>query len=76
MRDLYDRKAVRADKRTARCKPTWREPYAGLLRSARNDRRVCRVCGCDDNHACLTDDGLCYWVEDDLCSACVGKTEV
>lgn len=29
--------------------------------------RVCRACGCTDMSAC--DDG-CYWVEDDLCSAC------
>ena len=32
----------------------------------------CRGCGCDDLHACGCDDGLpCYWVEEDLCSACV-----
>lgn len=29
----------------------------------------CRVCGCTDDHACP---GGCYWVEDDLCSACAG----
>ena len=29
--------------------------------------RVCRVCGCTDDHACP---GGCYWVEEDLCSAC------
>ncbi|MDD5699521.1 MAG: ASCH domain-containing protein [Victivallaceae bacterium] len=29
---------------------------------------TCRVCGCTSYHACL--DG-CYWVEPDLCSACV-----
>lgn len=33
-------------------------------------RRVCRVCGCDDAHAC---DGGCEWVQFDLCSRCVGK---
>jgi hypothetical protein len=32
--------------------------------------RTCRVCGCTDDHACP---GGCYWVEDDLCSQCVGK---
>lgn len=37
--------------------------------------RKCRVCGCDDNHACMTEEGPCYWVEDDLCSACAEKTE-
>lgn len=30
----------------------------------------CRVCGCDDNHACVTSKGPCRWVESDLCSAC------
>lgn len=30
-------------------------------------RHVCRVCGCWELAAC--EDG-CWWVEDDLCSAC------
>ncbi len=34
--------------------------------------RKCRVCGCTDDHAC---EGGCYWVEDDLCSSCVGAEE-
>lgn len=34
------------------------------------DEQKCRVCGCAWDHAC--EDG-CYWVEDDLCSKCVGK---
>lgn len=29
---------------------------------------TCRVCGCTDEDAC---EGGCYWVEKDLCSACV-----
>ena len=29
--------------------------------------RKCRVCGCTQDHACP---GGCYWVEEDLCSAC------
>jgi hypothetical protein len=33
--------------------------------------RACRTCGCTDNNACMTDDGPCWWVEPDLCSACV-----
>ena len=33
--------------------------------------RTCRVCGCDDEHACATIEGPCTWVEPDLCSACV-----
>lgn len=37
--------------------------------------RVCRVCGCSDNDACLPP---CWWVEDDLCSSpsCVGDAAV
>ena len=33
--------------------------------------RSCRVCGCDDNHACA---GGCAWApgEKDLCTNCVG----
>lgn len=31
------------------------------------DVEECRVCGCTDEIAC--EDG-CYWVEEDLCSAC------
>ena len=30
--------------------------------------RACRVCGCTEDNAC---EGGCWWVEDDLCSACV-----
>lgn len=31
----------------------------------------CRECGCDDMHACVSDDGIpCHWAEDDLCSGC------
>ncbi len=29
--------------------------------------QVCRVCGCTRDNACP---GGCYWVEEDLCSAC------
>lgn len=32
--------------------------------------RVCRVCGCSEFNACMTDNGPCHWVEKDLCSAC------
>ena len=35
-------------------------------------RRACRICGCTEDHACLTPDGPCYWIIDgNLCSACV-----
>lgn len=39
--------------------------YSGEL--ADTSDRVCRVCGCTDDHACP---GGCYWVEKDLCSVC------
>jgi ParB/RepB/Spo0J family partition protein len=32
---------------------------------------TCRVCGCDEAHACTDDNGdACSWSEPDLCSAC------
>ena len=36
------------------------------------DEQKCRICGCTENNAC---EGGCYWVEDDLCSKCVGKVK-
>lgn len=33
----------------------------------------CRICGCTWDNACITDHGPCWWVEADLCSACVEK---
>jgi nucleoside 2-deoxyribosyltransferase len=38
------------------------------LNDIKIDLRRCRVCGCTDDNACF---GGCYWVADDLCSACV-----
>lgn len=36
--------------------------------------RACRVCGCTENYACVDDSGeTCFWVEQDLCSQCIGK---
>lgn len=37
-------------------------------------QRTCRVCGCTDNDCrqCIKKTGVpCYWVEKDLCSACI-----
>lgn len=33
---------------------------------------TCKVCGCTDDHACMTDYGSCWWVDEGhtLCSAC------
>ena len=36
----------------------------------KSDEPACRVCGCTEDNAC---EGGCTWVEEDLCSACVGK---
>lgn len=32
--------------------------------------RACRVCGCTENNACITDGVPCHWVGPALCSAC------
>ena len=39
--------------------------------SAHEEKRKCRVCGCDEMHACETAGGPCYWIAQDLCSKCV-----
>ena len=41
-----------------------------------NRVRRCRICGCTQNRACMTQYGPCYWVEYDLCSACVLKDQL
>lgn len=33
--------------------------------------RACRLCGCTDDRACVTEGVACHWAEPDLCSACV-----
>lgn len=42
------------------------------LTTLRSCDGYCRVCGCSQVNACVTDTGACHWVEPDLCSACVG----
>ena len=40
--------------------------------------RVCRVCGCSENNACIGRDDAqdcCSWIEEDLCSACATDPE-
>jgi len=46
-----------------------------LLEAGASEQK-CRVCGCDELHACQTDEGPCHWVEDDLCSGCAGDDDV
>ena len=41
----------------------WQEYLLELTQT----ERVCRVCGCTQNNACL---GGCWWVDVDLCSSC------
>lgn len=37
---------------------------------------ICKKCGCTDNDACHdTDTGSCYWLKEDLCSACADRVE-
>ncbi|TCX51968.1 MULTISPECIES: Cas9 inhibitor AcrIIA9 family protein [unclassified Dehalobacter] len=38
-----------------------------------NAEQKCRVCGCSNESACMTEEGACYWVESDLCSACADE---
>ena len=46
----------------------WECPFS--LDSDADDDAICRRCGCSDSIAC---ENGCYWIEDDLCSECVGK---
>ena len=39
---------------------------------------VCKLCGCTEYNACThqpTPTGTCYWVTEDMCSACVSDVE-
>jgi hypothetical protein len=37
------------------------------------DEDKCRVCGCTESRACVTEGVPCHWAEPDLCSACAVK---
>lgn len=41
----------------------------------RDDHPVCKQCGCNEETACETAEGPCYWVADNLCSACEAAVE-
>lgn len=50
--------------------------WDGHPRFLKRDIRQCRVCGCTELDACpdaRIAGGGCSWVEQDLCSSCVGK---
>ena len=34
--------------------------------------RLCRICACSEADACLSHQGACSWVKQDLCSTCFG----
>lgn len=36
---------------------------------------VCKLCGCTEDNACVTETGPCHWVTEDLCSACADLVE-
>jgi hypothetical protein len=40
-------------------------------------RGTCKVCGCTNNNACVTEAGPCWWADEheNLCSACVDNEE-
>ena len=37
--------------------------------------RACRVCGCTQDRACVTELGPCFWVDATLCSGCVSREQ-
>lgn len=40
---------------------------------------VCRICGCSDQNACVTEAGPCWWLDElemNLCSACEHKLSI
>jgi hypothetical protein len=45
------------------------EEFDDLFGDTFEDEKECRICGCTDDEACITD-APCSWEEDDLCSAC------
>jgi hypothetical protein len=56
-------------------KPEAAKPASGKQAKKKAGVRKCRVCGCtdDDCRGCIEKTGEpCRWVEEDLCSACVG----
>jgi len=63
----------RATGTEARIDPFAREGEGQVI-----EERKCRICGCtdDDCSGCIERTGQpCYWVDDDLCSACEGRHE-
>lgn len=40
-----------------------------------DEGRICSLCGCTEDEACVTDEGPCSWVRPRLCSACAQRFE-
>ena len=52
---------------------TRRSGEGRVVSGEKNKKRACRRCGCTYFRACVDKWGTpCHWVEQDLCSACVG----
>ena len=67
--------ALQSAVKKAGCTYDVKPVYDEMLREALADQRICRVCGCTNECACMTESGPCWWVEEDLCSACVGRVK-
>jgi len=61
--------AIATDFAIAVAQAVLRSSVAELAELA-TDERSCRLCGCTELAAC---EGGCFWVAEDLCSACVVK---
>ena len=56
----------------------WDRIAAWWERRWREDDVQCKECGCTAWNACVTeneDEETCWWVRDDLCSACASPQE-
>ena len=51
-------------------KKEFKEQAYFLCEECQTDFLHCRVCGCSEEYPC---EGGCWWIEEDLCSACEGK---
>lgn len=48
----------------------------GLFNIPDETLRTCRSCGCSESNACVTEGTPCHWIEEDLCSACMGALPI
>lgn len=70
----YDcRESVELDFQRRGCSERSYEIVAVEL-TEKQEEAACRICGCTWNNACVTEEGSCWWVEENLCSACVADS--